>query len=225
MLVCLFDIDGTLISSGGAGQAALEAALASSFKRTPDLLGVSLAGRTDRDITRDLFQAHGIADTPENWSQFRAAYLGHLPQMLRTRSGRILPGVVDLLDRLTSRQHVAIGLLTGNIRQGADHKLGHYGLSQYFAFGGFGDLHHDRDCVAHEALASARSHLALEPNLDRVWVIGDTPRDVRCARAIGARAVAVATGSYPTMDLVQASPDIVLPDLSEITLLTEAWNI
>jgi len=225
MLVCLFDIDGTLISSGGAGKAALEAALPAAFSKPPDLLGVSLAGRTDRDIARDLFRVHEIEDTPEHWQKFRKAYLAHLPHMLHTRLGRVLPGVVELLDQLAVRKNVALGLLTGNIRQGATHKLGHYGLEQYFAFGGFGDLHHDRDQVAHEALASARQHLSMEPELNRVWVIGDTPRDVRCARAIGARAVAVATGGYLAADLSLASPDIVLEDLSQLGDLAGHWGI
>src|SRR4051812_30437320 len=113
MHVCLFDIDGTLIASGGAGKAALEAALAEEFGVTRLIEKLSLSGRTDRAIIRDLFRLHVIEDTPANWDRLVRAYLRHLPVCLRRTAGRVLPGVADLLGRLRGRPGFLLGLLTG----------------------------------------------------------------------------------------------------------------
>jgi phosphoglycolate phosphatase-like HAD superfamily hydrolase len=224
MHVCLFDIDGTLISSGGAGKAALEAALASEFGITGLIDKVPLSGRTDRAIVRDLFRLHVIVETPENGRRLVEGYLRHLPECLANRRGQVLPGIAALLAGLHGRGDVAVGLLTGNIRAGARAKLGHFGLYDYFAFGGFGDEHFDRDDVAREALAEVhhRYNGAVPP--ERIWVVGDTPLDVRCARAIGARAVAVATGWHAYDELEQHGPDLLLRDLSDPARLLECWD-
>src|SRR5207302_7838486 len=129
--------------------------------------------------------------------------------------GRVLPGIADLLAHLRQRDQVAVGLLTGNVRAGAQVKLGHFGLFEHFSFGGFGDHHFDRDDVAREALAAVRAHVHPEVTPDRIWVIGDTPLDVRCARAIGANVLAVATGTHTLAELAAAAPDLVLKDLSD----------
>jgi phosphoglycolate phosphatase-like HAD superfamily hydrolase len=219
MFVCLFDIDGTLISSGGAGKAALEAALADEFGVTHLIEKLQLSGRTDRAIVRDLFRMHVIDDTPENLRRLTAAYLRRLPECLRRHAGRVLPGVAKLLRQLCDRDDVLVGLLTGNIRDGARVKLGHFGLYEHFCVGGYGDRHFDRDDVAREALAEVRQLLdgAAAPEL--IWVIGDTPLDVRCARAIGARAAAVCTGWHTREELADHRPDVLLADLSDPTPL------
>ena len=224
MHFCLFDIDGTLISTAGAGKAALEAAFAEEFSvpRISDRL--ALSGRTDRAICRDLLRHHMLDDSPENWSRLIGAYLRHLPESLRSKGGSVLPGIGDLLEQLSTRDDVVLGLLTGNVRSGARVKLGHFGLVDYFLFGGFGDQHHDRDDVAREALAEVRRHCNGTVNPGRIWVVGDTPLDVRCARAIGARAVAVATGWHSHDELADSRPDILLPDLSDPSRLTERWG-
>jgi phosphoglycolate phosphatase-like HAD superfamily hydrolase len=214
MHVYLFDVDGTLISSGGAGKAALEAGLAELFG-IHEALRIPLSGRTDRAILLDLFQVHSLPDTPENHQRLREAYLRHLPACLTRCLGRVLPGVTALLEHLKGRRDAAIGLLTGNVRAGARVKLGHFGLFDYFAFGGFGDLHHDRDDVAREALSETRRHLGNDIPAERIWVIGDTPLDVRCARAIGAKAAAVVTGWHAREELAACGPDVLLDDLSD----------
>jgi phosphoglycolate phosphatase len=211
--VVLFDIDGTLISTGGAGKAALEAGLAELFGIIGPLC-VPLSGRTDRAISIDLFQTLKLADTAENHQRLREAYLRHLPDCLRRSDGQVLPGVAALLDHLHEREDVAVGLLTGNVRAGAQLKLGHFRLFDYFAFGGFGDLHHDRDDVAREAVIDMRRYLGRDIPPERVWVVGDTPLDVRCARAIGAQAVAVVTGWHDRDELAASRPDLLLDDLS-----------
>lgn len=215
MHVCLFDIDGTLLNTGGAGQAAMEAALATEFGVTAPTEGISTAGRTDRAITVDLLRFHALADDEATWSRLLAAYLLELPKQLSGRDGLVLPGVVQLMAELAARDDVVLGLLTGNFREGARIKLEHYELQQHFPFGGFGDHHHDRDDVARESLEEARRHRPEDIVLERVWVIGDTPADVRCGRAIGAKVIAVATGMYEIGVLESQEPDHLFADFSE----------
>jgi len=224
MNICLFDIDGTLLSSGGAGKAAMEAALESEFGTPPFAGNVPFSGRTDRAITQDLFDYHGIEWSVSNWERFLAGYLAQLAGCLPRHNGKVLPGISDLLHQLESRETVALGLLTGNVREGARLKLGHFGLFEYFSFGGFGDHHLERDDVAREALRAIRSQFDSSFDLHKIWVIGDTPLDIRCARAIGARVVAVATGLHSFEELAAEQPDLVLNDFSESTPFLSLWQ-
>ncbi len=219
MQVWLFDIDGTLITSGGAGQAAMAAAMAESFGTEPDASAVAFAGRTDRSIVSDLFRHHGVKETPSNLASFFAAYLRQLNTTLECRDGGVLPGVQIWLDQLASRDSTHIGLLTGNLQHGARRKLKHYQLWHYFGFGGFGDDHLDRDDVAREALTAAERHTDQSIDVSQVWVVGDTPSDIKCARAIGANVVAVATGKHTRSQLRESGPDVLLDDLSDATSL------
>ncbi|MHB8973327.1 MAG: HAD hydrolase-like protein [Pirellulaceae bacterium] len=212
MVVLLFDIDGTLIQTGGAGGAALMTAFADLFG-IAEPREVPFSGRTDRGIVRNLFHIHGVDDTDGNWHRLKDEYLRRLLMYLPQREGLVLPGIERLLDHLADRQDLAVGLLTGNVRDGARIKLEHYRLHHHFAFGGYGDLHADRDDVAREALAASRAHVGHELSPDQVWVIGDTPSDVRCARAIGARVAAVATGWHSRERLAAAAPDLLLDSL------------
>ena len=214
MVVLLFDIDGTLIQTGGAGGAALMTAFSDLFG-VAEPKEVPFSGRTDRGIVRSLFRAHGIDDTDPNWHRLKDEYLRRLMIYLPQRAGLVLPGIERLLDHVSSRQGMAVGLLTGNVRDGARMKLEHFRLFHHFAFGGYGDHHVDRDDVAREALAACRAHLRHEVSADRVWVIGDTPFDVRCARAIGARVAAVATGWHSRDRLAAAAPDLLLDDFDQ----------
>ncbi len=193
----------------------MERALATAFRCASLTDGVPFAGRTDRAIMRDLFQVHQIEDSADNRGHFLAAYLQHLPTCLTEHKGQILPGIAALLNCLRERGDVAVGLLTGNVRGGARLKLGHYALYHHFAFGGFGDDHLTREDVAREALAAVRSHLKNRVDSEQICVVGDTPLDVRCARSIGARAVAVATGWHSLEMLAAEQPDLLLSDLSD----------
>ena len=218
MAVCLFDIDGTLLSSGGAGQAAMEAALASTFGITAPTEGISVAGRTDRAIVTDLMKYHGVENPDVNWAKFVDAYLERLPQELATRDGLILPGVEALLTELHRREQLTLGLLTGNFRRGAELKLSHYQLSGYFSGGGYGDDHFDRDDVARAALDDVRTRKNFGSDTD-VWVIGDTPADVKCGRAINATIIAVATGLHSMDELEACDPDFLCDDFSDVELI------
>jgi phosphoglycolate phosphatase len=222
MYSVLFDIDGTLILTAGAGMQAFAAAFAELFDVHKLSGDVPFAGRSDRAIALELMQTHEVEPTAENWHQFVDLYLQKLEHKLPQCAGEILPGVIGLLDTLQSQDHVLLGLLTGNIRLGAVRKLSHYGLAERFKFGGFGDLWTDRNAIASEALEQARYQA--RGNLDEVMVIGDTVHDIRCARAIGACAVAVSTGNTPAEQLREEEPDILLKDLTEVEPLLRRIN-
>jgi phosphoglycolate phosphatase-like HAD superfamily hydrolase len=215
MNVFLFDIDGTLILSGGAGKAAFEAALAAEFGIRELAGSVPFSGRTDRAIAHDLLTLHGIEDTAANVQRLLTSYVGHLPACLARSAGKVLPGIACLLETLGARDNAVVGLLTGNIRAGARLKLGHFGLFDHFVLGGYGDRHLCRNDVAREALAEVHSHLNGSVRSEQIWVIGDTPLDIRCARAIGARVAAVATGWHTAKELAADQPDLLLADLSD----------
>jgi phosphoglycolate phosphatase-like HAD superfamily hydrolase len=223
MLILLFDIDGTLVRTGGAGKAAMEAALRAAFG-IGDVRGdIPYGGRTDRAIAGDLLALHGRDPSAANVARLHAAYLDHLPAALRAGRGEICPGVAELLPRLAGRADVRLGLLTGNTRRGAERKLAHFGLWDYFPVGGFGDDHTDRDDVARSAVAAVSAHVGLAVDPAAVWVIGDTPLDVRCARAVGANAVVVATGWTPIAELHATGADVVLEHLADLAKLPAVW--
>jgi phosphoglycolate phosphatase-like HAD superfamily hydrolase len=215
MHAILFDIDGTLISSGGAGKAALEAALTAEFGVSHVIEKLLLSGRTDLAIATDLLRLGNLTNGPDSIARLRQAYLRHLPESLASLSGFVLPGIRELVGALAERDDVVLGLLTGNFREGAKVKLGHFGLFEYFRLGGYGDLHLDRDDVAREALAEVRQLLGEDFPAENVWVVGDTPLDIRCARAINARVVAVCTGWHSREELAEHRPDVLCDDLTD----------
>jgi phosphoglycolate phosphatase-like HAD superfamily hydrolase len=220
MKIVLFDIDGTLIRSGGAGRDALDAALAATFGKIGSET-IEVNGRTDRGIARSLFQHHGLEDSHDNWYRLRTAYLQALPECLRNRRGAVLPGIAELLLDLDRNPRIAVGLLTGNVREGARIKLSHFALDHHFPFGGFGDDHCDRDDVARAACQAAGQHLGRAIAADAIWVIGDTPWDIRCARCIGAKVAAVATGACSSTELAAHAPDLLLEDLADFQPLLD----
>lgn len=224
MLVCLFDIDGTLLHSSGAGRLAMDAALREVFDVHVPIKQDSISGRTDRSIATDQFRLHDIDDTPENFSRFIDAYLERLPESMRRNQGGLLPGIDRLLGQLLDRPETVVGLLTGNVQRGAQIKLGHCGIAERFAFGAYGDVHHQRDEVAREALATARQELGDDISPDEIWVLGDTPWDVRCAQAIGARSIAVATGIFTVEQLAADNPDLVVPNFADAEPLWQAFS-
>ena len=224
MPVILWDIDGTLIRSGGAGKDAMEGALRDAFGLVDIKDEVPYSGRTDCAISADLLCVHGIDPSAENQRKLQDAYLARLPLSLKSRPGHVLPGVTEVLNILKPRGDVLLGLLTGNIRTGARTKLGHFGLWDFFTLGGFGDDLHDRDDVARRAHREVCTHRGGEVDPNEIWVIGDTPHDVKCARAIGAKAVAVATGWHPVDELTACKPDHCFADLSDHRSVLGIWD-
>src|SRR4051812_16575380 len=138
----LFDIDGTLLATGGAGERALRVILAEHYGSTDGLNGIEIAGRTDSLIAKQVLRKFGIEETPEEMARFLDLYVEKLTELLPVTEGRLLPGIVELLDALKARPHMLLGLLTGNLQRGAELKLAHYGVWKYFEFGAYADDHH-----------------------------------------------------------------------------------
>lgn len=218
----LFDIDGTLLTSGGAGEYALRLGFQDAFSLPEDFSGIEISGRTDSGIARQVFQKHGVEPNEENLNRYFQGYLCRLQEQIPQRPGRVLPGVRALLDALAARSHVSLGLLTGNLERGARIKLRHYGVDEPFGFGAFADDHHDRDELAKLALSRACARHSVEFCSNNSYVIGDTPHDIRCARACGARAIAVATGSFTMEQLAEHQPDALFADLTDLHAVLRA---
>lgn len=192
---------------------ALQAALQNVFGVSGTIEGIEFAGRTDPWIIRQIFTRFGIAESSENFGSYVDGYIAVLPEILGQSGARVLPGVADILGRAAEHPNVVQGLLTGNLRRGAETKLGHHGLWGYFPIGAFADDSEVRNELGPHALRRAKGHWGLDFPPDRVWIVGDTPHDIACARAFGARVLAVATGSSRVADLSGHNPDFVLESL------------
>ena len=214
----LFDIDGTLIRTGGAGVQAFAKVFATEFNAVDGFERLKFAGRTDVGIVREFFGFHHIPPTPENFHRFFERYAFWLDHILRESKGGVCAGVHEFIAELKALpKPPVLGLLTGNIRLGAEIKLSHYHLWDVFQTGAFADDHEDRDQIA--AIARNRGSRILKRELrgEEVLVIGDTPLDIRCARAIGAKMLAVATGGHALSELKLHKPDFAVPDLASIS--------
>ncbi len=218
----LFDIDGTLITSGGAGERALRIGFRERFGIDDDLRNVEIAGCTDSGIARAMLRTHGLAATVENIAAFLDGYLGHLADQLSHTEGRLLPGIIPLLEALKPRADMVLALLTGNVARGAELKLRHYGVWHYFEFGAYADDHHDRNQLGPFARQRAREKHGIDFPPERIFILGDTPHDIACARAIGARALAIATGKFTRPELAGHRPDFVFDDLSDLDAVLAA---
>ncbi len=213
-MLIFWDIDGTLLVTGRAGIFAWEDALKDVLGVEADLSTFDTAGYPDYGIARRLLVQHGGVDQPSSHlvRQLVGRYEDHLPASLNRKAGRVLPNVVEILAAIEREPHACSMLLTGNTRRSAQAKLGYYGLDRFFTGGAFSEDEAERAVIAGRALdvaaASCRAGIR-----DRVFVVGDTPHDIRCAQAISARAVAVATGQYTLAELSAESPWKTLPEL------------
>ena len=216
-MLYLFDIDGTLLLSGGAGARALDGAFAARFGMAGAMEGVQLGGKTDPNIVEEVFVARlGRAPTGPEIDDLLDLYLPRLrAELAAATSFRLMPAVIETLDHLAGQAGVRIGLATGNIRAGAQAKLERAGLWHRFELGGFACDHRDRHRLVARAIERAG---AVSP--DEVVVVGDTPFDVAAARACGARVLAVATGSVGRDALAACDPDAVFDTLAELP----AWH-
>lgn len=214
----LFDIDGTLLLTGRAGLRAMEGTFASVFGITDAFAGVSMGGRTDSFLVSGALRRAGLPDTPEAHRTFRQAYLPRLAQEIHApgdgRKG-LMPGVGELLAAADGHPEIHMGLLTGNYREAAVIKLSYFSLAGYFAWGAFSDDSADRNALVPIACRRAGEHGVPEAACSRVIVVGDTPFDIECAAAAGARSIAVATGAHTKEELAGAGADVTLDDLSD----------
>jgi phosphoglycolate phosphatase len=217
----LFDIDGTILRGGGAGRRAMEGALEAYFG-TKGEEGFHYDGKTDKQIVRELMRAEGYDDEhiDSHLGQVLSQYLRRLEVEFVSPKAQhkpsIFPGVLELLDRLEKLEHVVLGLLTGNIEEGARLKLRAVGIDpSRFRVNAFGSDHEHRPELPAIAQRRANESLGHEIAGERIVVIGDTPADIQCGRSIGARSIGVATGRFSVAELEEHGPWAVFKDLSE----------
>lgn len=222
MKLVLFDIDGTLLDSGGAGGSALNAAFLELFAietaAEKPFAGIRMGGKTDPEIVMEALRKHGI-EADGKMPLFMDFYIRHLKTHINNPKKRLKPGIKAALNALSLMEGAALGLLTGNIEEGARIKLEPFGLNGYFPFGAFGSDSADRNSllpIALERFNKKQTAAKLDP--EDCFVVGDTPRDVECAKLHGARAIAVATGGYTVAQLLQTEADHVLEDLGNTRL-------
>jgi phosphoglycolate phosphatase len=217
MYLILFDIDGTLVLTGRAGWRAMNKACADVVGHDTAMDGVEFAGRTDWSILADVMRNHGKPFDRPLLDRLNRRYVAHLAEEIQLPGSGVkdvMPGIRELLAVLQERDDVALGLLTGNFREGARIKLEYFDLWKYFPYGAFGGDSANRNDLVPVAVQRAREAGLAEIEPSRVIVIGDTPNDIECARVAGATPVGVATGSYTVEQLTQTGADIVFKDLS-----------
>ena len=219
MRILLFDIDGTLLWTHG-GQGALQVALVQEFGLESACANISFAGRTDRSLLAELLQRNGLPNDTDHLQRLRHRYVSTLPGVLSEQGGKILPGAAELLSRLSALPHIRSYVMTGNLEETAARKLQHFDLLGCIdgIFGG--DHDSDRDDLARRSAATLRERYGPQSLGDAI-VIGDTPADVRCGHAIGARVVAVCTGRYDRSELEAENPMHVEDDLSDVDRLVQ----
>ncbi|HDZ61517.1 MAG TPA: HAD family hydrolase [Nitrospirae bacterium] len=210
----LFDIDGTLMHTGGAGTRSMNLAFDKLFGVKDAFKGISMAGKTDMQIMKQGLRAHSLPDMDGNLSGMVESYLKFLNREIDNPDRTLKPGIQKILDVLKGMNAV-IGLLTGNIEKGAYIKLKAFGIEEYFIAGAFGSDHEDRDMLLPIAIDKF-SHMGFDFSPSESIIIGDTPRDVRCAKVHGAKCIAVATGPYSKEELLATDADLVFDTLEDI---------
>lgn len=212
----LFDIDGTLVHCGLQVRVIFAEALIEVFGTAGSIDSYDFAGRTDRQIISELMAEAGFPgeEVEERLPRMRELYVDELEARLDVERMRLLPGVLDLLERLERRAGYALGLLTGNFEPGARIKLGRFDLNRFLPFGAFGDDHVDRVHLVEVARAAAEERTGVRFADEQILLIGDSLLDVRCARENNVRCLAVATGGATAEELGAAGADQVIADLT-----------
>ena len=214
----LFDIDGTLVHTGGAGTKAFARTFAHEFSLHHGTEKMKFAGRTDVGVVREFFRIHQLPETKEHFRRFFDHYVFWLDHIVAKSKGAECPGATAFVQGLLKLPDPPmLGLLTGNIQLGAEIKLRRFDLWEYFVFGGFADDNEERDQIAVAAFARAKRILGSNLKPEEVVVIGDTPFDVRCGKFIGAKVLAVATGGAKLDELKPLKSDWTVADLNQIT--------
>jgi len=216
MKLLLFDIDGTLLLSGGAGLRGMNRAFEKMYGIADILNGITLSGRTDDKIIMDAYAKAGRAFSYSELAKFKALYFQFIEQEMRVDGPRkrTMPGVATLLPELAARENVYMGLLTGNWEKSGRAKLDHFGLNKYFDFGAFSDDSSDRNELAPIAINRFTAQHALAPAADQIYIIGDTPADIHCAKPHGVVSVAVAAAGHSVEELKPHDPDYLFEDLT-----------
>lgn len=226
MKLVLFDIDGTLLSTGLAGADAMRLAFAELYNIPEAFKGIEMSGKTDQGIFHEALTNNALHNSDGSFEAFRERYVPHLQRALQQpeRQRRLMPGIPHVIDLLATRADMVLGLLTGNVEIGAQLKLESFGLWHYFRLGAYGSDHHDRNALVPIARQRVHALLGQEVPAAHTYVIGDTPRDIICAKVHGARAVAVATGRYGVEDLHSHQPDFCFADLSDVQAVLQIFE-
>jgi phosphoglycolate phosphatase len=213
----LFDIDGTLIRSGGAGVRAFERTFTEVFGLPETTRRLKFAGRTDVSLVREGLTLHGVEASDANFRRFFEHYPAFLQELLGTCEGGVCEGIRGLIESLQNvPEKPLLGLLTGNIRRGAELKLRHYQLWDHFETGAFADDHEDRNCIAGAAQKRGSEMVGRPLAGDEIVVIGDTPHDIRCGQSIGAKVLAVGTGEFGRKELLKFDPTWAVDNVRQI---------
>ena len=223
MKLLLFDVDQTLISTGGAGIRALNRAFQKLYAVENAMDGILPHGKTDPGIIREILHSHpvpsftdGSDGFPTSMAAILDSYLAFLDNEIgSTTSYKILPGIEGILHSLSGRSDVAIGLATGNVEAGARIKLERGNLNRYFPFGGFGSDSENRTELVRQGAERAVAYMGQRPAADNVFVIGDTPRDIIAGREAGFLTVGVATGKYSMAELKESGATVVISDFEQ----------
>jgi phosphoglycolate phosphatase-like HAD superfamily hydrolase len=223
MKLLLFDIDGTLLHANGSGRRAVARALADVCGRRVVTDGVTFSGKTDPQILREVLHASGVPEVTDALVDAAVdAYTEAAAATLDPADVTPLPGAARLVRALAARDDVQLALLTGNVERMAYEKLAAIGLEAYFPFGAFGSDDADRNRLPALAVARARAHTGHPFVGAETVIIGDTARDIRCGRGIGAMSVAVCTGRYARADLAPHGPHLLLDDLTDVSRFVQA---
>jgi len=221
----LFDIDGTLIDPGGAGRRSLSKSFYQMFSIRDAFAGIKLAGKTDIQIMKEGLSLHRLTSGDGILASIVSQYIKNLRIEINNKKKHIKPGVIELLNALNTMDGYWLGLLTGNIEQGAQIKLGAFDLNKYFPVGAFGDDNEDRNRLLPVAIEKLRIMKNIDINYSDCIVIGDTPMDVQCSKPFGASSIAVSTGPYSYESLLETGADYVLRDLTCATDIINELNL
>ncbi len=221
MKLLLFDIDGTLLQVNGGVHPAVSHAVSTVTGHSVSTDGVTFSGRTDPAIFRDVLRASGVSNPDPVLDEVIQTYVQRAQETIGPDDVDPLPGVHDLISLLAQREDVCLGLVTGNVEPMSTHKLDTVGLASHFPVGAFGSDHTDRNKLPELAMrrAAARTGRAFSP--EQTIIIGDTPKDIHCARAAGAHAVVVCTGGSTRPELHPHAPDLLLESLATTTDIAE----
>jgi len=211
----LFDIDGTLLDSGEAGTRSLNLAFEEVFSIRNAFRGISMAGKTDIQIMKEGLRKHGLSSVDGNVARLCESYIRNLRVQVENPMRHLKPGILETLTML-KKEDIPIGLLTGNIETGARIKLSPFGLNDFFDLGAFGSDDEDRNRLLPIVVERFREKYKRDMGYSDCVVIGDTPRDVECAKIYGATAIAVATGPYSYESLLRTGADMVLRNITEM---------
>ena len=226
MKLVLFDIDATLISTGAAGADAMRDVFAELCGIPDGFAGIEMSGKTDAAIFREALIKHQLDEAVMPVDVFHERYVSCLRLTLQEahRPRRLMPGIPHLLEALAEQPDLVLGLLTGNFALGAQLKLESFGIWHYFRLGAYGSDHHDRNVLV--PIAQQRAHALLGHAIpaQQTFVIGDTPRDIACAHAHGAHAIAVATGNYSVAELRRHAPEYCFEDLSDVPAIVRIFQ-